>query len=74
MHRILVFDLGGGTFDLTILEVLNNHFKVKAIAGDNHLGGQDIDNIISEHFFGRYQDEEGEDLRKKKKLLAVFKE
>eukprot|EP00545_Synedropsis_sp_CCMP1620_P013401 CAMPEP_0119011214 /NCGR_PEP_ID=MMETSP1176-20130426/5525_1 /TAXON_ID=265551 /ORGANISM="Synedropsis recta cf, Strain CCMP1620" /LENGTH=612 /DNA_ID=CAMNT_0006964003 /DNA_START=102 /DNA_END=1940 /DNA_ORIENTATION=- len=47
---ILVFDLGGGTFDVSLLELDDGIFEVKATAGDTHLGGEDFDNILVEHF------------------------
>jgi chaperone protein DnaK len=48
-ERILVFDLGGGTFDVTLLEIDNGVFEVKATAGDTHLGGEDFDQRLMDH-------------------------
>ncbi|XP_073122030.1 heat shock 70 kDa protein 4-like [Henckelia pumila] len=48
-NNVLIFDLGGGTFDASLLTVENNVFKVRAIAGDTHLGGEDFDNRMVEH-------------------------
>ena len=48
-RKVLVFDLGGGTFDVTILTIENNQFNVKATKGDTHLGGNDFDNILVDH-------------------------
>lgn len=61
---VLVFDLGGGTFDVSLLSISDdNMFKVLATAGDTHLGGEDFDNIITEHLAQLYQKEIGVDLR-----------
>lgn len=49
-HNILVFDLGGGTFDVSILTVDNGVFEVIAVAGDTHLGGEDFDHQVMNHF------------------------
>jgi len=49
MH-ILIFDLGGGTFDVSLLSIDDGVFEVKATAGDTHLGGEDFDNLLVEHF------------------------
>lgn len=48
--KILVFDLGGGTFDVSILELFNNILEVRAVAGDNYLGGEDFTQILVELF------------------------
>ncbi len=48
-RNILVFDLGGGTFDVTILSVGDGTNEVRATAGDTHLGGSDVDNILVNH-------------------------
>ena len=47
----MIFDFGGGTLDVTILKIQNGVFTTLATAGDCHLGGQDIDNALVEHFF-----------------------
>ena len=47
---VLVFDFGGGTLDCTIIFVKDGKFTVKATKGDSHLGGQDIDNVLMNHF------------------------
>ena len=49
--NILVFDFGGGTLDVTIMQAQKNHYKIIAIKGDSQLGGQDIDYELSEHLF-----------------------
>ena len=48
--NILIFDLGGGTFDVSILTIEEGIFEVKSTAGDNHLGGEDFDNRMVDHF------------------------
>jgi L1 cell adhesion molecule like protein len=49
-RKIFIFDLGGGTFDVSLLSIKNNAFEVKATAGDTHLGGEDFDNRMVNHF------------------------
>ena len=78
--HILVYDFGGGTLDVTILKVANNRFYVVSMAGDDYLGGQDIDNILIDTVIDEYLSEnnEGEErtkpeIRSNKKLLAAFK-
>ncbi|RMR09973.1 molecular chaperone HscC [Pseudomonas syringae group genomosp. 7] len=53
----LVFDLGGGTFDISILELFDGVMEVRASAGDNFLGGEDFDRLLVEHFLGLHRDE-----------------
>jgi heat shock 70kDa protein 1/2/6/8 len=48
--RVLIFDLGGGTFDVSFLNIKNGIFEVKATAGDSHLRGEDIDDRMVKHF------------------------
>ena len=48
--NVLIFDLGGGTFDVSLLNITGGVFAVKATAGDTHLGGEDFDNTLLEHF------------------------
>jgi len=54
MH-VLIFDLGGGTFDVSLLSIDDGVFEVKATAGDTHLGGEDFDNLLVEHFAQEFQ-------------------
>jgi len=62
--NILVFDLGGGTFDVSLLTIDNGVFEVMATNGDTHLGGEDFDQRVMEHFIKLYKKKKGKDLRK----------
>ncbi len=73
-HTILVFDFGGGTFDVSILELGDNVFEVKASNGDNHLGGDDIDELIIDWIADRFKKENGIDLREDPQSLQRLKE
>ena len=53
--KFMIFDFGGGTLDITILKVENGKFATLATSGDCHLGGQDIDNALVDHFFEEIQ-------------------
>ncbi len=68
-ERILVFDLGGGTFDVSVLEVGEGVFEVKSSHGDMHLGGDDYDNRIMNHIAEEFKKEQGIDLRKDKQAF-----
>jgi molecular chaperone DnaK len=68
-ETVLVFDLGGGTFDVSVLEVGDGVFEVKATAGDTHLGGDDYDRRIVDWVADEFQREEGIDLRKDRQAL-----
>jgi molecular chaperone DnaK len=68
-ETILVFDLGGGTFDVSVLEVGDGVFEVKATSGDTHLGGDDYDRRIVDWVAEEFQREEGIDLRKDRQAL-----
>ncbi|ASN79794.1 molecular chaperone DnaK [Deinococcus ficus] len=68
-ETVLVFDLGGGTFDVTILELGDGVFEVKSTAGDTHLGGADFDHRIVDWLAGEFQKEHSFDLRKDKQAL-----
>jgi molecular chaperone DnaK len=61
-HTILIFDFGGGTFDVSILELAEGVFEVKATNGDNHLGGDDIDQKVVEHLAEQFKKSTGIDL------------
>ncbi|PSB08408.1 molecular chaperone DnaK [Pleurocapsa sp. CCALA 161] len=73
-ETILVFDLGGGTFDVSILEVGDGVFEVLATAGDTHLGGDDFDKKIVDYLAGEFQKNEGIDLRKDNQALQRLTE
>ncbi|WP_123039789.1 molecular chaperone DnaK [Cohnella candidum] len=73
-HTILVFDLGGGTFDVSILELGDGFFEVKATSGDNHLGGDDFDQAIMEWLSGEFKKEHGVDLLKDKAAVQRLKD
>ncbi len=73
-ETILVFDLGGGTFDVSILEVGDGVFEVLATSGDTHLGGDDFDKKIVDYLAGEFQKNEGIDLRKDKQALQRLTE
>lgn len=62
-EKIAVFDLGGGTFDVSILELGDGVFEVKSTNGDTHLGGEDFDNRIVSHFLDEFKKESGIDLK-----------
>ncbi|WP_068817769.1 molecular chaperone DnaK [Phormidesmis priestleyi] len=73
-ETIIVFDLGGGTFDVSILEVGDGVFEVLATSGDTHLGGDDFDKKIVDFLAGEFQRSEGIDLRKDKQALQRLTE
>ena len=73
-HTILVYDLGGGTFDVSILELGDGVFEVKATSGNNHLGGDDFDNRIIDYIVSEFKKENGVDLSKDKLAMQRLKE
>jgi molecular chaperone DnaK len=73
-RKIAVYDLGGGTFDLSILELGNGVFEVKATCGDTHLGGDDFDQRVIEWLINDFNSKEGIDLRKDRIALQRLKE
>ena len=68
-HTILVFDLGGGTFDVSVLEIGDGVFEVKATAGDNHLGGDNFDKAVVDWLVSEFKKAEGVDLSQDKMAL-----
>ena len=72
--KIAVFDLGGGTFDISILELGDGVFEVKSTNGDTHLGGDDFDHVIIDWLAEEFEREEGVDLRKDPMALQRLKE
>lgn len=73
-HTVLVFDFGGGTFDVSILELGDGVFEVKATAGNNHLGGDDIDELLIDWMANDFKKQNGIDLREDKSSLQRLKE
>src|SRR5574344_1698764 len=74
MQTILVYDLGGGTFDVSILELGEGVFEVKSTNGNNHLGGDDFDEIIINYLVEEFKKENGVDLSKDKMAMQRLKE
>lgn len=72
-QTILVFDLGGGTFDVSILNIAGNDYVVKAVSGDTHLGGGDFDARIKEYFLDKIRKKCNKDISQKPKSLAKLK-
>ena len=73
-QKILVYDLGGGTFDVSVIEIGDNLIEVLATAGDNHLGGDDFDERITEYIVQEFQRTERVDLRKDATAMQRVKE
>lgn len=73
-QRIAVFDLGGGTFDISVLELGDGVFEVKSTNGDTHLGGDDFDKVIMDWLADEFKSDEGIDLRKDPMALQRLKE
>jgi len=71
---ILVYDLGGGTFDVSIIEVVSGVFQVLAIHGNTHLGGDDFDNRIVQHLLAQFKEQHGVDLSSDPIAMARLKE
>jgi len=68
-QHILIFDLGGGTFDVSLLNIDDGIFEVKATAGDTHLGGEDFDNIMVKHFSDEFKRKHKKDITENKRAL-----
>src|SRR6476646_3190258 len=73
-ETILVFNLGGGTFDVSVLDVGDGVFEVRSTSGDTHLGGDDFDKRLVDHFAEEFQREQGNDLRKARQALQRLTE
>lgn len=73
-EKIVVFDLGGGTFDVSVLELGDGVFEVKSTNGDTHLGGEDFDNRIVNHFLEVFKNNEGVDLKGDKAAMQRLKD
>ncbi|MGB5310552.1 MAG: molecular chaperone DnaK [Polyangiales bacterium] len=72
--RVAVYDLGGGTFDISILEIADGVFSVKSTSGDTHLGGEDLDNALVEELARRFEEQTGINLREDRIALQRLKE
>ncbi|CAF4942741.1 unnamed protein product, partial [Rotaria sp. Silwood2] len=68
-RNVLIFDLGGGTLDVSILTIEEGVFEVKSTAGDTHLGGEDFDNRMVAHFVQEFKRKHGKDLQENKRGL-----
>merc|ERR1719400_1215354 len=68
-NTVLIFDLGGGTFDVSILSIDEGIFEVKATAGDTHLGGEDFDNRMVDHFIKEFQRKHKKDMTQNKRAI-----
>ena len=73
-QTILVYDLGGGTFDVSILELGDGFFEVKATSGDNKLGGDDFDQVIIDYLIDKFKKENGIDLSQDRMAMQRLKE
>ena len=73
-QKIMVYDLGGGTFDVSIIEIGDGVIEVLSTAGDNRLGGDDFDNVITQYMFDDFKAKEGVDLSTDKMAMQRFKE
>ena len=73
-HTVLVYDLGGGTFDVSVMELGDGVFEVKATAGNNHLGGDDFDQKIMDYLISEFKKGNGVDLSKDKMAMQRLKE
>nr|XP_020514121.1 endoplasmic reticulum chaperone BiP-like isoform X1 [Labrus bergylta] len=71
--KILVYDLGGGTFDVSLLTIDNGVFEVMATSGDTHLGGEDFDQRVMEHFIKLYKKKTGKDVRKDNRAVQKLR-
>ena len=72
-RQVIVYDLGGGTFDVSLLSIDNGVFEVLATAGDTHLGGEDFDHRIMDHFVKQYNKKNNVDVRKDLKSMGKLK-
>lgn len=73
-EKIVVYDFGGGTFDISVLEVGDDTVEVKSTGGDTHLGGDDVDKLIQEYLVAEYKKQEGIDISKDALALQRLKE
>lgn len=73
-QKILVYDLGGGTFDVSVIEIGDNVIEVLATSGDNHLGGDDFDSRVAEYIIDEFKKAEGIDIKKDKMAMQRVRE
>lgn len=73
-QTIVVYDLGGGTFDVSVLEIGDGVYEVKSTSGDTHLGGDDFDQVLIDHFISEFKKEQGIDLKEDPASLQRLKE
>ena len=73
-QKVMVYDLGGGTFDVSIIEISNGIVEVLATSGDNHLGGDDIDNAVADYLINTFKQKEGVDLSQDNLAMQRIKE
>jgi heat shock protein 5 len=71
--NIIVFDLGGGTFDVSLLTIDNGVFEVVATSGDTHLGGEDFDQRLSEHFVKIFKKKNNVDIKKDARAFSKLR-
>ena len=72
-RQVIVYDLGGGTFDVSLLSIDNGVFEVLATAGDTHLGGEDFDHRVMEYFVKQYNKKNNTDVKKDLKAMGKLK-
>jgi heat shock protein 1/8 len=72
-RTVLIFDLGGGTFDVSLLSIDDGIFEVKATAGDTHLGGEDFDNILMKYFIDEFKRKNNKDISENKRSMRRLK-
>ncbi len=73
-ETIIVYDLGGGTFDVSVLDIGDNVYEVRSTSGDTHLGGDDFDQVLIDHFVTVFKQEQGIDLKEDPAALQRLKE
>ena len=72
-RNVLIFDLGGGTFDVSILTIEDGIFEVKSTAGDTHLGGEDFDNRMVNHFIAEFKRKHKKDISENKRAVCCLR-
>jgi len=72
-RNVLIFDLGGGTFDVSVLTIEDGIFEVRSTSGDTHLGGEDFDQNVMQHFIKAFKKKEGKDISKDKRAMQKLR-